>query len=244
LQEPQVLPPSTHAYISLRTPSWGETLWIPHEGNFVVHGADSLIRELDKMAPQGGTEADVLKRLLSIDLAALLRSAPFASELIPPATPDSLTYEMLPLVILDANYELKPKEETESGKKELTRPLRMSCSLYVQLLKGVKPIWRTRYHVQLSQKHFLTPALDVEGVRAELQGCLVEAHRLFAGYLDHSLEATGKYKFRAKHYGNQKSPLVESELPERVIMGDEFGFIELPRDFVIGEIESQQKSRR
>jgi hypothetical protein len=185
-----------------------------------------------------------LKKVLSIDLAALLRSGPFASELVPPATPDTLTYELVPLVILGADYELKGKDETVSGKKELVRPLTMACSLYVQLLKGVKPIWRARYHVRLSQEYLLTGELDVERVRADLRGCLIESQRLFAGHVDHRLKAAGHYKFQTRHHETIKGPLVESELPGRVIMPDALGLSEFPREDVVGEIEVQQKTRR
>jgi len=245
LQAPAGMPASTQAFVSSRAPNVTETNWFYRdgsEGNYVVIGAEDLLGGRD-LGGRAGIEAGALKQVLSIDLAALLRSAPFASELVPPATPNTPTFELVPVVFLGANYELKGKDETESGKKELVRPLTMECTLYVQLLEGVKPIWHARYRVQLSQEYLLTAALDVERVRADLHGCLIEAHRLFAGHVDHHFKVAGHYKFQTTHQGAIRGLLLESELPGHLITPDAFGLSEFPRESVLGEIEPQQKTR-
>lgn len=207
---------------------------MPHQGNFVVHGVDFW---LPTGRSAGDPEAVALAKILALDRSEISSSDSAAKGLIPPATTQSPTYELVPLVVLNVDFELQPKEPGK--RRELDQKIYVTCVFFVHLLVGSKPTWDAEYWVEMPQRMSLTVDLDVQPMRADIAECLHRALNLYSGHVDGRLKPSGKFKIRTRFDGVFKGAIVESELPNWVVFPTSSGYVQVPKEFIQGPIQRQ-----
>ena len=99
-----------------------------------------------------------------------------------------------------------------------------------------KSNWHARYQVPAQQSFSVPDELDVERVSGALLECFAEAHRLYVGHLEGRMQGAGRYKVLMTSGFTETTPLVEGELPKRVVATDEKGLIEYPQSHLVRKL--------
>jgi hypothetical protein len=109
---------------------------------------------------------------------------------------------------------------------------RVACALTAYLPDDKHRRWRGRYIVTLPEQFTISEPGAMARANKTFSTCLAEANRLFEGHVTSSLAFTTEERGVRFYNWNSRAPIAEPENSGRVILGDDLGVVELPRDMV------------
>jgi hypothetical protein len=217
--------PSSNAYVALRVPTLNDKYSVTDlEGTYFGSGGSTgglmaavwfgPIAVVGSMVLQQAQNRDLAKpmhALSALDLAQVLRAQ------VPEQARSGIGYELMP----SATYAFKDR-----------RTYRLTCTLAV---RDTTSTWKARYTVALPGLRTVGEA-DTARAKEELGPCLKRAHDLFVMHVDRTVPfEAGTMTLKDEDNEAYDTPVffARSMWPQRVVLQDENGVVDMPREDVV-----------